>query len=94
MKKKKEIYEELYEFFDKGKAIQERNPKSVEANAVSLAFKKSENELLDLSNAYFSEYYVLLNGVIHWENTKMYKELVDLKKEVKELKNTVEQLSK
>ena len=97
MNKKKDIYEELYEIIKKETALNISNPKVLEAEANSILFApdKTENDWKELSSAFIDEYFSQpYNRVVHYESTKIYKELVDLKKEVKELKNTVEQLSK
>ena len=97
MNKKKDIYEELYEIVKKETALNISNPEVLEAEANSILFANpdTENHWKELSSAFIDEYFSQpYNRVVHYESTKIYKELVDLKKEVKELKNTVEQLSK
>ena len=97
MNKKKDIYQELYEIINKETALNISNPKVLEAEVNSIMFAKpdSENDFRDLSSAFIDEYFSQpYNRVVHYESTRIYKELVDLRNEVKELKNKVDQLSK
>ena len=92
MNKKKDIYEELYEIVKKETALNISNPEVLEAEANSILFANpdTENHWKELSSAFIEEYFSQpYNRVVHYESTKIYKELVDLRNEVKELKNQI-----
>lgn len=97
MTEKKEIYKELYEIINKKTALNISDPKVLEVEMNSIMFGKpdSENNFRDLSSAFIEEYFTQpFNRVVHYESTKIYKELNDLRNEVKDLKKRVGQLSK
>jgi len=97
MTEKKEIYKELYEIINKKTALNISDPKVLEVEMNSIMFGKpdSENNFRDLSSAFIEEYFTQpFNRVVHYESTKIYKELNDLRNEVKDLKKRVGQLTK
>ena len=95
MTEKKGIYKELYEYMDRDSMVNERNPARLEANTVAIMLQKFENDPADIRSAYMGEYFMQPdNMVIHWGNTHLWHLVKELKEEVKNLKDKVEELSK